>query len=160
MKKGKNIRLMALSVLVIALYFILPRNKEWITEKIVPYWNDFWTQHTHLDIETRRVERYKSPYVQSKQIAQYFNSYHPNEVVVILLPSSAYFKQHGFPFDVPEPAVFYYYTSIKTVTSHSPEVLQANWMITVRNGHLFYDSVINKQLLEDSIKSFNHFISL
>jgi hypothetical protein len=58
---------------------------------------------------------------------------------------------------VPEPAVFYYYTGLRTIWANSPEASKANWYITAQNGGLVFDSVINQQALRDTIASFNKY---
>ena len=60
----------------------------------------------------------------------------------------------GIAYHVPEPAIFYYYTGLKTTWANSKQASKANWYVRAVNGKLVMDSVKNNQDLSDSIKAF------
>ena len=46
-----------LSVLILFLFFLLPKNREWFNGRVIGYWNDFRNQRYNLDIEQRKIKR-------------------------------------------------------------------------------------------------------
>lgn len=93
----------------------------------------------------------------SKQIAAFFQKNHNFKIALVLIPPSDYFKERGVDFDVPEPAVFYYYTGLKTTWITSPDTAKANWMIIAGNGHYKIVPVLDKSTMYDSIKVFKKY---
>ncbi|HWJ90073.1 MAG TPA: hypothetical protein VNR87_03130 [Flavisolibacter sp.] len=74
----------------------------------------------------------------------------------MLLPPSAYFKNKGLNYHVPEPAVFYYYTGVKTVWVNSVDAAKADWVVSF-NGIIRIDSVQNKRMIQDTIASYKKY---
>jgi hypothetical protein len=109
-----------------------------------------------LNIEHRKIERWKRDYVVSKQIADSFAVAHISNAIV-LIPPSAYFKERKTNYHVPEPAVFYYYTGLKTIWINSSHAMNANWMVTANNGVLKMIPVTDKNVLKDSLAAFKKF---
>jgi len=77
--------------------------------------------------------------------------------MLVLVPPSTYFKKNGVDFDVPEPAVFYYYTGLKTAWVNSPIAINAGWMVIADKGRYKIIPVTNKNVLADSINSFKKY---
>lgn len=121
------------------------------------YWNDFKEQKLNLDIEERKVARYQTDYLLAKDVTAFFEKKGIADKVLVLMPSSDYFAAKGLKIHVPEPAVFYYYTGLKTIWPNSPDAVKANWYITTRQGRLFFDSVTNKKALLDTIAAFKKY---
>lgn len=153
----KTILLTFISVSLLFLFFQFPRNQEWFSNRIIAYWSDFMTQKKHTNIEERKRRRWESSYTVSKQIAAFLQKNHNFKTALVLIPPSDYFKERGVDFDVPEPAVFYYYTGLKTTWITSPDVLKANWMIIAGNGNYQIVSVPDKNILSDSIEVFKKY---
>lgn len=153
MKLNKHTILLGAAIFVLALFFMLPRNKAWVTKTILPYWQDFRAQKQNLDIEYRKIARYRSAYTFSTQIADHFGPEQRTHALV-LLPPSAYFKKNGIRYQVPEPVVFYYYTGLKTVWVNSHEAAKANWYVRAEKGRLFIDSVTDARSFADTIRAF------
>lgn len=130
-----------------------------MSDRVLPYWNDFQKQKSRLRLEDRKIQRYKTAYTFSKQIAQFFKRKGIQNKVLVLLPPSAYFKKNGLDYPVPEPAVFYYFTGLKTVSAQSSEAVKANWMIRADKGQLIMDSITSPAVLKDSIRVFQKFPS-
>ncbi|WP_315821984.1 hypothetical protein [Paraflavitalea speifideaquila] len=74
--------------------------------------------------------------------------------MLVLMPPSNYFHKMGIKYHVPEPAVFYYYTGLKTIWANSKEAVQANWFVRVYQGEIIVDSVTDKKKLQDTIGVF------
>lgn len=153
----KNVLLSFLSVLALFLFFLLPRNKEWFNERIIGNWNSFRNQRHSLDIEQRKIKRWGSSYTLSKQIANYIATKHDLGNALVLLPPSSYFKERKVDYNVPEPAVFYYYTGLKTTWVNSDSALKANWMVVADSGNLKLIPVIDKKTLLDNLLIFKKY---
>ena len=70
-----------------------------------------------------------------------------------MVPPSAYFKERGVDYDVPEPAVFYYYTGLRTTWINSPIAMEADWMVIADKGRYQVVPVTDKTVLSDSINN-------
>lgn len=145
------------SIVVIICFFLLPQNDKWLNEKVLTYWNDFKRQKIQLDVEKRKIERYGPAYTYSKRIALFFEKKAATEHALVLLPSQKYFEEKGIRYDVPEPAVFYYYTGLKTTWANSQMASQANWIVRLENGNIIIDSVADKRVLVDTIAAYQKF---
>jgi hypothetical protein len=157
MRNWKNIILLGAGIFLLCLFFLLPRNQTWLAQRVLPYWKDFQRQKNILDLEKRKVERYESAYTYSKQIAGYFERKGIRQDVLVLIPSSAYFKSRGVNYPVPEPAVFYYYTGLKTVWPNSSAALKANWYVHASEGRILIDSIAGTPGFMDTLSGFQKF---
>ena len=157
MKAGKNIILFAAAIICISCFFLLPQNQAWMTQRVLVYWHAFQNQKGKLDIEQRKIMRYETSYTFSKSIAGFFEKKHDKKEALLLIPSTDYFKAYKINYPVPEPAVFYYFTGLKTVWPDSKNAVNANWFVTIRTGTMYVDSVTSKTVLQDTITSFKKF---
>jgi len=123
--------------------------------RVVAYWDAFQEQKSELDLESRKIERFGSSYAVSKQIADFIKTKHRSDVV--LMPSTAYFNANGIDYHVPEPAVFYYFTSVKTIWQNCKSGCNANWFVYANNGRLGIDTIQNKAVLDSVLKVFNKY---
>jgi hypothetical protein len=153
----KSFILLVASFISLLIFFGIEPNRVWLNHRILPYWEDFKTQKQNLNIEDRKLGRYQNDYVFAKNVSGFFEKRGNAGKVLLLLPPSDYFKANGLQTHVPEPAVFYYFTGLKTIWANSPEANKANWLITARKGQLIFDSVTNQQALQDSIAVFKKF---
>lgn len=145
------------SLLLLLWFLLLPKNHTWFNQRIIGYWNDFVIQKDSLDIEYRKVKRWGSDYTFSKQIAEFLpTDYHKNTALV-LMPPSAYFRKKNVNYHVPEPAIFYYYTGLKTTWINSSSALEANWLVAADNGSLKLVPVKDRKVLLDSINAFKKY---
>lgn len=138
----------------LALFLVLPVNRQWLQKRIFTYWSATKYQKDHMDTEERMNRRFLNEYILSRQIADSFALKGNKDEVLVLIPPTSYFKIMGIDYHVPEPAVFYYYTGLKTTWANSPHAARSNWYVRVKNGKLVIDSVVNKQAFTDSIKAF------
>lgn len=149
----KQLQLLLLSCLLLLVFFALPQNRRWLTDKPFSYWTDFLRQKDRLGPEQRKRNRWGNNYIFSKRIAAFFEQKKIKEKVLVLLPPADYFKKHNVSYEVPEPAVFYYYTGLKTVWINSKNALKANWMVRAKSGSILIDSIRDKQAFADSIRA-------
>lgn len=138
------------ATVLLVVFFSIPVYKEWLQDKIIGNAADFTAQASNLDINYRMQNRFDSVYIYCKQIENLVQQKHLQNAL-ILVPPRGYFQQYGINFHVPEPAIFYYFTGLKTVWYNCSDVQQANWIAKPVNGTVTLDSVTNKQALLDSI---------
>jgi len=96
-------------------------------------------------------DRFNNSYILSKNITAALIQKGGNRQSVILIPPPAYFKQMGITYEVPEPAVFYYYTGFKTIWASSKQAIDAGWYAHVQQGTIVVDSVMDRKSLQDTI---------
>src|SRR5215213_188004 len=125
----RKIILFFISILLVSGFFLLPVNQKWMERRVLIYWKDFQKQKTKLDIEQRKAGRYGTYYIYSRHIADFLEKRGGAEKVLVLIPPTAYFKANGVDYRVPEPAVFYYFTGIKTIWADSRDAIKANWYV-------------------------------
>jgi hypothetical protein len=149
--------LLVAAVVALLIFFGLEPNKLWLNQRIMPYWDDFKEQKLNLDPEERKLARYQTDYLFAKNITGFFEKRGIADKALVLIPPTDYFKANGLEIHVPEPAVFYYFTGLKTIWANSPEASKANWFISIKGGGFVFDSVSNKQVLLDTIAAFNKY---
>lgn len=146
--KARKYLLSLAAVAALVLFFLLPPYKTWLEKRIYGYYKDFKKQKNNLSTEYRKAHRFGTHYTFSRQIADLFRS---KKDILVLIPPSAYFKQNGLNYEVPEPVVFYYFTGLRTVRVNSYNAAEANRIVTVKNRMLMVDSITDKAILKDSI---------
>lgn len=148
----KQLILTLSSLLFITVFFLLPHNRSW-AEKLFAYGRDFTKQRKQMGRETRLGKRFGNDYTYSKSIAEKMRK-NGQEDKLLLMPPSSYFTKAGMNYHVPEPAVFYYFTGIKTVWAESDEAMNADVYVHVKDGQLVLARGNNKAALQDSINAF------
>ena len=131
----------------------MPVNYQWL-QRIILYANNFQHQINNMQPEQRMQRRFDNDYNLSKRIADSLRAKADPNQSLVLIPSSVYFKKHGIKYNVPEPAVFYYYTGIKSTWPGSDKSKEANWIVKIKNNRIIIDSVVDPQMLRDSINAY------
>jgi hypothetical protein len=155
--KKRKATLFVIAFMLLFFLFSLPRNWRWLEERIFPYASEFSYQWYHPEIEQRKKDRWRNSYLLSKQIDSIFEQKGIKEKVLVLLPPKGYFKERGITYHVPEPAVFYYYTGLKTTWVTSDLATKANWYVRVEQQYLVVEPVRSKKALLDTIAAFQKF---
>lgn len=147
----KEIYLLFLSLLLIFIVFNFGYYKIWFKDRILQYWESFKIEKENTDLEIRKINRYGNAYVISKTITSFFEQNKIKDPLV-LLPPTSYFASFGIDYHVPEPAVFYYYTGLKTIwpNANHNDLLKAKWFVRVDSTQLYIDMIPN-QIKLDSI---------
>jgi hypothetical protein len=145
------------SLMLLFWFLLLPGNRQWFNQRIIGYWNDFLVQKDSPGIEHRKAERWEESYTISKQITNLLPKNYNINTGLVLIPPSAYFAERKIDYHVPEPAVFYYYTGLRTTWINSSEAVKANWMVTANSGSLKLVPVSNEKDLLDSINVFQQY---
>jgi hypothetical protein len=149
----KQLILLAVAVLLFVGFFFLPRNREW-AQKITSYYHDFPSEKKRLARETRMRDRFGSSYILSKSIADQLRKKGADSSALVLVPPPYYFAKRGVYYPMPEPAVFYYFTNIKTTWCHFTNAPEANWYVKLDSGKVVVDRVVDTKSLRDTIASF------
>jgi hypothetical protein len=121
------------------------------------YLEEALQQKDNLDTEHRKRQRWGNAYTVSKQIASLLGPEKSNANLLVLVPPQDYFKERKIDYPVPEPAVFYYYTGVKTVWANSKEAINAKRVVRAVNGRLFIDVVTDNYRLADSLQVFRKY---
>jgi hypothetical protein len=141
---------------LITAFFFLPPTRAWFKDRLLTYYKEFGKQRKTMDLDKRLTTRFGNYYSVSRRIAgAILQRSRPD--VLVLMPSTAYFKSHGITYHVPEPVVFYYFTNLRTVWPNSPQAKNANWYIHVVNGKVVADSVRDQKSFLDTLVLFNKF---
>jgi len=148
----KQFLLTVLSVVLLTGFFFLPENREW-AEKLIGYGKDLPKELRRMDEGTRFSKRFGTEYTYSVSIAENMRK-NKQQSQLVLIPPTNYFTHAGMKYHVPEPAVFYYFTGIKTVWADSREAINASLYVHVREGKILLASGADKQALKDTIASF------
>lgn len=154
---GKKIILLLVALFAITLFFLLPRNSAWLNKQLVQYSIDFRGEKNKLDEVDRLSRRFGNYFTYSKNIATAIRERTGNKPVLLLFPSSNYFKQRGVDYRVPEPAVFYYFTGLHSVWPNNSNAEQANWYVRAEAGSIIIDSVSDKKQFADTLAFFRKY---
>ena len=99
-------------------------------------------------------DRFGSSYTLSKSIADQLKKKGADRTALVLVPPPYYFAKKGVYYPMPEPAVFYYFTNIKTTWCHFTNAGDANWYVKLDSGKVVVDRVVDKKSLQDTIASY------
>jgi hypothetical protein len=149
----KEAMLLVISVALLTVYFLLPRNQQWV-KVIGSYWQSFSYESRHPDKHERLEYRFGNNYLFSTQVAEQLRRSGSYDTALLLLPPTNYFRARGIAYHVPEPAVFYYYTGLKTVWANSDEAIKANWYLRARGNEFIVEQVTDRKQLQDTINMF------
>lgn len=148
MQQSKQILLTFCSIIVIVLFLGNDAYKTWFNEKVWKADLGIENQLPYMDREERLIIRLGNSYNISKNIADYIKKNNLlADSLLILLPPKDYLKQNNVDYPVPEPAVFYYYTGLKSVWANSSNAEKANYAVVYMNKNLRL-APVNKQQLD------------
>ena len=153
----KKLILLISSAIVLFLFFLLPVNRNWMQNRVLIYLNSFQTQKNNLDIEHRKKLRVGNDYIFTKNIADFFEKKGIADSVLVFIPPTSYFLTNGVEYHVPEPAVFYLHTGLKTIWVQSKDAMTANWYVHLKNKNILIDTVPPKKEFEEMIKEFEKY---
>ena len=158
---NKTIRLALLSTVIIFFIFSTPFNNNWLHEKIFNENFSIFDQAEHQSIEERMEFRFGNNYNAYQAIISTLKANTNNNLkdVLLLLPPAAYTREVKVEgnFEAPEPAVFYYFTGIKSVIAKSPNVDSANWAFVVENHKMWLRKINSKQYIRDLVSIYDKY---
>ncbi len=149
-------------------FVVYKLNESFFEARISAYWEAYGEQKDELDPERRKLERWGGTYYYSKAITGYFEQKGAVKTALVLLPPSDYFTANGMDYYVPEPAIFYYMTGLKTLWPNHRDGVKAawsvkkesskpNWYVHAAGGQLMIDSVQSPQQLDSILTAFNQY---
>lgn len=149
-----NILLLFLACICVAL--VIRFNKNWF-DRVVAYWDDYQEQKNEPDLEQRKMQRYGNSYIISKMITDNLVKLGAKDSAVVLIPPTSYFEASQISYRVPEPAVFYYYTSLKTVWPDTKDTTAINWVVDVVNRNLAFIKIENAHQRSEYLQKFKQY---
>ena len=153
----KKLILLISSAFVLFLFFLLPVNRNWMQDRVLKYMNSFQTQKNNIDIEHRKKLRFGNDYIFTKNIADFFEKKGIEDSVLVFMPPTSYFLTNGVEYHVPEPAVFYLHTGLKTIWVQSKDAIRANWYVHLKNKNIQIDTVPPEKEFREMIKEFEKY---
>jgi hypothetical protein len=152
----KQILLLALAFVLLVGYISIGYTREWFRAKVLSSWGEFRGQKNKLSLEERLTTRFGNNYTMSKMLADFLKKRGQGKTLV-LMPPNDYLAQNKILYKVPEPAIFYYFTGLKTVWASSEEAHKANWYVSTANGQMLVDSVTSQKQLDSVINKFRKY---
>jgi hypothetical protein len=134
MKSTRPLVLAILSLVIIVLFFSVDLYKSWFKDRVYSPLETISEQLTYMEPHERMMARLHNSYFISYNIADYLRKNKKDSGALILLPPNDYIKENKVDFPVPEPAVFYLYTGLKSVTANNKGVEKANFALIVQPG--------------------------
>ncbi len=149
--------LLLTSVLLIVIYFKVPFYEDWLKNKAASPNNNMFEQMQNMDINYRKQYRFGSSYMVYKDMERMLSKH---KDVVVLLPTTDYMRSVNITYvDMPEPAIFYYFTGIRSVIANSPDVQLANWtLLASKKGGMRVLDIKSKPQLDSLISLYKPFI--
>lgn len=105
-----------------------------------------------MSVEERLEDRFKTHYTLSREIAVKLREH--GDTGLLMVPPTSYFKLRGINYHVPEPAVFYYFTGVKTVWANSKEAIRAPWRVEVKRGRIEVQPSGDTAAFRDSLDAY------
>lgn len=134
MKSTRPLILAVVSFVIIILFFSFDIYKNWFHDRVYAPMQGFGEQLTYMEPQERLIGRLGNSYYISYNIGEWLRSSHKDSNALILLPPNDYMKEKKVDYPVPEPAVFYYYTGLKSVTVNNKGAEKANFAIVYQDG--------------------------
>jgi len=127
------------------MFFSVDLYKKWFRERVYGPIENISEQLTYMDPQERRVARLQNSYFISYNIAEYLRTNKKDSNALILLPPVEYMQENNVQYMVPEPAVFYLYTGLKSVTANNKGAEKANFAIVFLQGSNLQVMELNDQ---------------
>lgn len=141
MKSTRPLVLAVLSVVIILLFFSVDLYKTWFKDRVYGPVESISEQLTYMEPHERMMARLQNSYFISYNIAEYLRNNKKDSNALILLPPTEYMRENNVDYSVPEPAVFYLYTGLKSVTVNNKGAEKTNFAV-------IYESGVNLQIIE------------
>ena len=150
----RSIILFIAAMATIVLFFVLPFNNGWLYTRVM---NDEWAISTHvgkMDLEDRKIARYGGVYTMCRDIGLKLNK----NALVLLPPHKLLRAMDVTELNVPEPAVLYYFSGIRSVTVNSPNPEQANVALIAKgNRAASLKQIDNKPYLDSLLRVYQKY---
>lgn len=141
---------------LLAISLTVAVNRSWFN-KIAGYWKAFPAQVAQSDPELRKASRYGNAYILSRSIALTLEKAGKKETAIVLLPPTSYFKAKGLDYHVPEPAIFYYYTALRTVRPDTRDTAKINYVVSIENKDIAIRKVRDRKQLSSILAEYKKY---
>lgn len=152
----KKINLTLISILCIISYFSIPYYRNWAEDKFFAEGQGIEEQYPMLGLQQRMTYRFGKTYLMYLEIARMIRST-KDKNALLLMPRDSQLKEGKVrDFLSCEPAVFYYFTGLKSVFANSPAAKDVNWVVTIEHNQPNLRRIttpeLRKQLLDTYLK--------
>jgi len=156
----KKIILLALSLLLITVFFSVPFYKDWFSTKFGNDVEMISEQSQHMKPEERMITRFGNTILFLNVVKSSLEKYSKGDAMVLLPPKSyvTAAKLREGNVEMPEPAVFYYFTGFKGVMPTSKDVARSNWVIMARDHQLVMYHISSKRMLDSIVTTFKPYL--
>lgn len=134
MKSTRPLILAVLSIVIIILFFSVDIYKLWFKDRVYGPVETIGEQLAYMDPHERMLARLTNSYFISYNIAEYLRKEKKDSNALILLPPVDYMRENKVDYPVPEPAVFYLYTGLKSVTANNKGAEKTNYAVVFQQG--------------------------
>lgn len=151
---------MLCAVLTIVLIYRIPFYTHWVSSKFGNEADRIYEQMQHLTREERMEARFGTTYAIERAVTKMLNAQNAANAIVLLPPPGfvSAMKIEAGKFEVPEPAVFYYFTGYRAVWKNSKDVYSANWALLLMQNRMLLKPIRSKQTMDTLLniyKSYN-----
>lgn len=154
----KSFLLTVISFLLIILVLNAGYYGDWFRAKPVQYWNDFQNEKDDtLSIEQVRANRYGVNYTICMKVKEFLDKKRISNAVILFEPNSYYRDSLHINIRAPEPAVFYYYTGLRSVWTNSAEVKKANFLVRISKKGVQLDPIKSPEQLQQILDRYHSF---
>jgi hypothetical protein len=154
----KSFLLTIISLLLIFLVLNAGYYGDWFRAKPLQYWNDFQTEKGDtMNIEAIRANRYGVNYMICMKVKDYLERKRISNPVILFEPNSYYRDSLHINIRAPEPAVFYYYTGLRSVWTNSAEVKKANLLVRISKKGVQLDPIKTPGQLQEILARYQKF---
>ena len=154
----KRLLLTIISTSILLLLLAFGKYRDWFLDKPLDYWYGFCAEvrRPASPEEVRRI-RYGLPYTLSMKIQEAAKAGQLHDPVFLFEPNSFYRDSLHMDLRMPEPAVFYYYTGLQSVSMNSPTVQKANCLVRIRKGEVRIEHIGTPRQLQQILTRYKSF---
>jgi hypothetical protein len=155
----KKLSLCLAAVLIILVIYYIPFYNNWVSKKFDSEISRITDGVQHLEPEARKQFRFGRTYIVINAMKTVLDRSKAQDVVVLLPPKKFLdaVKVNEGSFEVPEPAVFYYFTGYKAVDKNSAAAESANWALRVINHKLALQPLASRRACDTLLAAYKLF---
>jgi len=157
----KTLLLTIVSISTIFLVLSLGYNRTWFFDKPLFYWDAFLKQSAyHASLEDIRRARYGQVYMLCMTVKEDVAGMKIKDPLILFEPNGYYRDSLHSDLRMPIPAVFYYYTGLRSVWINSPGVEKANCLVRVENGKAKVEPILSSEQLQAILTRYRKFVPI
>lgn len=153
-----DLKLMIAAVVVIAGVFSIPFYCQWYFGNIMSPPMSYQKQFEHLGFEDRKVIRYGKSFIAFKRAASILVRANARDPVILLPPTNYIIEAGVQDIEIPEPAMFYYFTGYRSVWANSARAGEANCALVPAKGALMLRPITDKEDLAGLLNLYKKYL--